>query len=116
MLKLLLTSFLNWLPRLEFVLLWFFPLCCSSLLVIWQNLKRKRKQELDIMGLSSLQGLAVENDEMFRGISSFALVSSMAAPAAYGSIPTPRTVDIDFRQFSVLSQIPEYLHLYVLSS
>lgn len=42
------------------------------------------------------KGLAVENDEMFRGISSFALVSSMAAPAAYGSIPTPRTVDIDF--------------------
>lgn len=68
------------------------------------------------MGLNSLQGLAVENDEMFRGISSFALDSSITASAAYGTNPNPRTVEIDFRQLNALSQIFfSTCNLYVLS-
>ncbi|XP_028082251.1 cleavage stimulation factor subunit 50-like isoform X2 [Camellia sinensis] len=43
------------------------------------------------------KGLAVEKDEMLRGISSSALFDSGAAvPVGYGSIPAPRAVAVDF--------------------
>lgn len=43
------------------------------------------------------KGLAVEKDEIVRGVTSSALFdSSMATPAAYGSIPAPRAVAVDF--------------------
>ncbi|KAK2975116.1 hypothetical protein RJ640_000376, partial [Escallonia rubra] len=45
------------------------------------------------------KGLAVEKDEMLRGVSSSGLFdSNMPMPAAYGSIPAPRAVAVDFRQ------------------
>ncbi|KAM7479813.1 hypothetical protein LguiA_028026 [Lonicera macranthoides] len=44
------------------------------------------------------KGLAVEKDEILRGVSSTALFdSSMAIPAAYGSIPAPRAVAVLLR-------------------
>ncbi|XP_058180720.1 cleavage stimulation factor subunit 50 [Rhododendron vialii] len=43
------------------------------------------------------KGLAVEKDEMLRGVSSSPLFDSGAAiPARYGSIPEPRVVAVDF--------------------
>jgi cleavage stimulation factor subunit 1 len=43
------------------------------------------------------KGLAVENDEISRGISSTSKFdSSTVVPAAYGSIPAPRAVAVDF--------------------
>ncbi|KAE9467154.1 hypothetical protein C3L33_00938, partial [Rhododendron williamsianum] len=48
------------------------------------------------------KGLAVEKDEMLRGVSSSPLFDSGAAiPAGYGSIPEPRVVAVDFRQYNV---------------
>lgn len=50
------------------------------------------------MGLKNKQGLAVEKDETGRGVPSSTLFdSSTALPAAYGSIPPPRVVSVDFR-------------------
>ncbi|KAL3640511.1 Cleavage stimulation factor subunit 50 [Castilleja foliolosa] len=45
--------------------------------------------------LSSQQGLAVEKDEMLRGVSSTTLFDS-SIPTGYGSIPAPRVVSVDF--------------------
>ncbi|KAH7851513.1 hypothetical protein Vadar_012716 [Vaccinium darrowii] len=46
------------------------------------------------------QGLAVEKDEMLRGVSSSpSFDSGVAIPAGYGSIPEPRVVAVDFRQY-----------------
>ncbi|KAA8542563.1 hypothetical protein F0562_023715 [Nyssa sinensis] len=42
------------------------------------------------------KGLAVEKDEILRGVSSTVFDSSAATPAAYGSIPAPRAVAVDF--------------------
>lgn len=43
------------------------------------------------------KGLAVDKDETLRGLSSSTLFdSSTALPAAYGSIPPPRSVSVDF--------------------
>lgn len=46
--------------------------------------------------LSGQQGLAVEKDEMLRGVSSTTLYDS-SIPTAYGLVPTPRVVSMDFR-------------------
>lgn len=46
--------------------------------------------------LNGQQGLAVEKDEMLRGVSSTTLFDS-SIPSGYGSIPAPRVVSVDFR-------------------
>lgn len=48
--------------------------------------------------LKSKQGLAVDKDETGRGVISSTLFDlTTALPAAYGSIPAPRVVSVDFR-------------------
>ncbi|KAK9278973.1 hypothetical protein L1049_028555 [Liquidambar formosana] len=42
------------------------------------------------------KGLAVEKDEVLRGVSSSLFDLGAAVPAAYGLIPAPRTVSVDF--------------------
>lgn len=42
------------------------------------------------------KGLAAENCDVLGGISSFALDSTVGGPAAYASIPAPRTTVVDF--------------------
>ncbi|KAL6995043.1 Cleavage stimulation factor subunit 50 [Sarracenia purpurea var. burkii] len=49
------------------------------------------------------KGLAVEKDDMLRGVSSSPLFDSGAViPAGYDSIPVPRSAAVDFRQFKFL--------------
>ncbi|GER41941.1 transducin/WD40 repeat-like superfamily protein [Striga asiatica] len=57
--------------------------------------------------LSSQQGLAMEKDEMLRGVSSTTLFDS-GIPTGYGSIPAPRVVSVDFRW--VKQSIFPYIH------
>ncbi|KAF7134822.1 hypothetical protein RHSIM_Rhsim08G0143500 [Rhododendron simsii] len=60
------------------------------------------------------KGLAVEKDEMLRGVSSSPLFDSGAAiPAGYGSIPEPRVVAVDFRQY-VSPNYPPTTSVYAL--
>ncbi|KAI8543107.1 hypothetical protein RHMOL_Rhmol08G0192700 [Rhododendron molle] len=60
------------------------------------------------------KGLAVEKDEMLRGVSSSTLFDSGAAiPAGYSSIPEPRVVAVDFRQY-VSPNYPPTISVYAL--
>ena len=50
--------------------------------------------------ITQQQGLAVEKEEMLKGVTSSALydLGTSLPAAAYGSIPAPRTTTVDFRQ------------------
>lgn len=101
MLKLPLTSLYNLLLRLDDFI--------SSLDVFFTSsrdlgifVSPKVISKLETIILSYLQGLAAENSDVLGGISSFALDSTVGGPAAYASIPAPRTTVVDFRQFTLL--------------
>ncbi|KAL6541221.1 Cleavage stimulation factor subunit 50 [Orobanche hederae] len=63
------------------------------------NVEASPNKLLDLVAksvhLSSQQGLAVEKDELLRGVSSTTLFDS-GIPTGYGSIPAPRVVSVDF--------------------
>ncbi|KAJ8448889.1 hypothetical protein Cgig2_030745 [Carnegiea gigantea] len=63
------------------------------------------------------KGLAVEKGEPVKGVSaSMLLDSGSAVPAAYGSVPVPRTTAVDFRQGILWSKILQRIHLFYVFS